>query len=71
MEITPIYRVKPLTDAIHPQKPVMTVDFDGTLDRADVQEYVSALLRQGLVRVGVLTSRFDDLQAHHPPRQPH
>lgn len=48
---------------------IMTVDFDGTLSRADVQKYVKRLIFHGH-DVFILTSRYDDLHAHNYPINP-
>lgn len=42
---------------------VVTVDFDSTLTRKDVQEYVASLLEAG-IEVWVVTSRYDNLCMH-------
>lgn len=42
---------------------IVSVDFDKTLTRPDVQEYVKELLARG-VDVWVVTSRYDDLHIH-------
>ena len=42
---------------------IVTFDFDGTLSRADVQEYALELISKG-VDVWVVTSRYDELQKH-------
>ena len=39
----------------------VTIDFDGTLQRPDVQEFVKALMLRPDVAVYVLTARFDEL----------
>ena len=39
---------------------IITVDFDGTLDREDVQRYVKRLILEGH-DIFILTSRYDDL----------
>lgn len=45
---------------------IITVDYDGTLSRADVQEYVKKLIANG-IDVWILTGRFDELHKHiHP-----
>jgi hypothetical protein len=41
----------------------VTVDFDNTLSRKDVQEYVKELISKG-IDVWVLTSRYDELHKH-------
>ena len=42
---------------------VVTVDYDSTLSRRDVQEYVKELINRG-IEVWVVTSRYDDLHKH-------
>lgn len=42
---------------------LVTFDFDGTLSRADVQEYALELISKG-VDVWVVTSRYDELHKH-------
>lgn len=42
---------------------LISVDFDKTLSRPDVQEYIKSLISLG-VDVWVITSRYDDLHAH-------
>ena len=42
---------------------LVTLDFDGTLSRTDVQEYALELISKG-VDVWVVTSRYDELQKH-------
>ena len=42
---------------------IVSVDFDSTLSRRDVQEYVKKLISSG-VDVWVVTSRYDDLHIH-------
>ena len=39
---------------------IVSVDFDSTLQRRDVQDFVKGLIRNG-IHVWVVTSRFDDL----------
>lgn len=46
-------------------KPV-TIDYDGTLSRTEVQEFVKELI-QSKVKVFILTSRFDELHKHLYP----
>lgn len=41
---------------------IVTVDFDSTLSRKDVQEYVKGLVNKG-IDVWVVTSRYDELKA--------
>ena len=48
---------------------IITVDFDGTLSRADVQKYVKRLIFHGH-DVFVLTSRYDDLHARNHSLNP-
>jgi hypothetical protein len=43
--------------------PIISVDFDSTLTRKDVQEYVLELITAG-IDVWVVTSRYDDLHGH-------
>jgi len=43
---------------------IITIDFDGTLDREDVQKYAKRLIMDGH-DVFILTSRYDDLHAHN------
>lgn len=50
-------------------KKTITVDFDGTLSRHDVQEFVKELMNEG-INVWVLTSRYDDLHKHRYPHNP-
>ena len=42
---------------------IVTIDFDGTLSRNDVQEYAKELIDRG-IDVWVLTSRYDNLHKH-------
>lgn len=50
-------------------KPIITIDFDSTLSRPDVQEYAKELMQRGF-DVWVLTSRFDELHKHRYPHNP-
>lgn len=50
-------------------KPIVTFDFDHTLSRKDVQEYVAEIMEKG-VDVYVLTSRYDELHKHKYPQNP-
>lgn len=43
--------------------PIITMDFDSTLSRPDVQEYAMELIARG-VDVWVVTSRYDNLHLH-------
>lgn len=45
------------------KQPTVSFDFDGTLSRADVQEYAAELIAQG-VDVRVTTTRYDDMHIH-------
>ena len=47
----------------------ISVDFDNTLSRKDVQEYISELLSLG-VEVYVTTARYDDLNAYKYTNNP-
>ena len=47
----------------------VTFDFDGTLQRKDVQQYAKELINKG-VDVWVLTSRYDELHKHRYPKNP-
>lgn len=48
---------------------IVTIDFDGTLSRNDVQEYAKELIYRG-IDVWVLTSRYDNLHKHLWPLNP-
>ena len=43
---------------------IITIDFDGTLDRKDVQEYVKRIIMDKH-DIYILTSRYDDLHAQN------
>lgn len=45
------------------KKVYCSVDYDSTLSRKDVQEYVKELITRG-IEVWVVTSRYDDLHKH-------
>lgn len=42
---------------------IVSVDFDSTLSKKNVQEYVKELLERG-IEVWIVTSRYDDLHLH-------
>lgn len=44
-------------------EPTVSIDFDGTLSKPEVQEYARELLSQG-IQVRVTTTRFDDMHIH-------
>jgi hypothetical protein len=48
---------------------IVTIDFDGTLTKPEVQDYVKELMKRG-IDVWIVTSRFDDLQKHRYPHNP-
>jgi hypothetical protein len=48
---------------------IVTVDFDSTLSREDVQEYVKELISKG-IEVWIVTSRYDDLHSYRYPLNP-
>lgn len=52
-------------------KKVVTVDYDGTLTKPEVFSYVKHLLTKTDMEVWILTFRYDDLQAHNYPSNPH
>lgn len=41
----------------------VTIDFDGTLEKKNVQKYVKELMQRG-IDVWILTARFDELHQH-------
>jgi hypothetical protein len=47
----------------------VTIDFDGTLTLPEVQEYVKQLCKDG-IDVHIVTSRYDDINAHRYPKNP-
>jgi hypothetical protein len=51
------------------QMKTISVDFDATLSRPDVQEYVKELIARG-INVIVVTSRYDDTHAYRYPANP-
>lgn len=47
-------------------KKIVSFDFDGTLQRGDVQQYAKDLIDKG-IEVWVVTSRYDELHMHMYP----
>jgi len=44
-------------------KQIITIDFDGTLSKPEIQGYVKDLIQQD-IQIFILTSRFDELHKH-------